>query len=292
LVAILSLVFCTKDSPTGAGIAPQVMHVTIYQEVFMMSRLFFGALVLGAVAIMQCGKDNPAGPGSLTPGPGYVKAMEMSYTLPGTNQITTISTSTKCNGSLLVTVFDTSNDVYFVTAESLYVLHTMGGTTDTSAAARRIGTGTGLIGPWSQYDSSIGMELLYVISSTTVQGWVKKTDLISRLRASFAAADSSGTTFTGITLDTSAADRILFTGKTTHEVVTLSIADNGAFRWSSTNASHATEDINMFAGPVTCPDNSLGLIPTWFSEFAAANTSLAKLPALAKARFTLKIFKR
>jgi hypothetical protein len=270
------------------------MHVTIYQEVFMMSRLFFGALALGAVAIMQCGKDNPAGPGSLTPGPGYVKAMEMSYTLSGTNQITTISTSTKCNGSLLVTVFDTSNDVYFVTAESLYVLDTMGGTTDTSAAARRIGTGTGLTGPWSQYDSSMGMgmELLYVISSTTVQGWVKKTDLISGLRTSFAAADSSGTTFTGIPLDTSAADRILFTGKTTHEVVTLSIADNGAFRWSSTNSSHATEDINVFARPVTCPDNNLRSIPTWFPEFAAANASLAKLPALAKTHFTLKIFGR
>jgi hypothetical protein len=258
----------------------------------MISRLLFGALALGAAAIMQCTSDNPAGPDSGSPGPGYVKAMEMSYTVSGTNQITTISTSTECNGSILVTVIDTSNDVYFVTAESLYVLDTMGGTTDTSAAARRIGAGTGLIGTWSQYDSSMGMrmEALYVISSTSVQGWVKKTDLITGLRASFAAADSSGTAFSGFTMDTSAADKIRFIGKKTQEVVTLSIADDGAFRWSSTNPSHATEDINMFAGPATCPESSMDAIPSWFLEFAIANASLVKRGALSRPHFTLKFF--
>jgi hypothetical protein len=251
-------------------------------------------LTFGAAAIIQCTSNNPAGPGTGSPGPGYVKAMEMSYTLSGTNQIKTIRATTQCNGSILVSALDTSIELYFVTAESLFVLDTTGGTSDTSAASRRVSAGTGLIGTWSESDTSMGMsmEVLYVISSAAVQGWVLKTALIAGLKASFAAADSSGTAFSGFTIDTTAPDRIQFTGKTTHEVVTISIADNGAFRWSSTEPLHATEDINMFAGPTTCPDNSLGAIPSWFPEFARANPSLPKRGALAKPHFTLKFFGR
>jgi hypothetical protein len=257
----------------------------------MISRRFLGALALCTAAIMQCTSNDPTGGGSAIPGPGYVKAMEMFYTVSGTNRITTIRTNTECNGSILVTTFDTSLDMYIVTAESLYVLDTMAGT-DTSAAAVRLGSGTGLIGTWRESNSSLGLDidLIYVISSISIQGWVKKSDLIAGIRASFAEADSSGSAFSGFTIDTSVADRIMITGNTTHEVVTLTIADNGAFRWSSSNPLHATEDINMFSGPATCPENDLGPIPSWYLEFAMANGPLVKRSALSQLRFALKFF--
>jgi hypothetical protein len=262
---------------------------------FMMSRFLLGTMALGAGVILQCGDSGvPNGPSTYSPGAGYVPVMSMSYTVSGVNQITTIQTRNQCNDSVLARVSDTTIGVYSVTAESLYVIDTSGGSADTAVKLQRVGGGTGIIGTWREIDSSGGTntEALYAISATAIQGWVKHTDLISAMKSSFAAMDSSGTTFSGITLDTSFADRILFSGNTSHEVVTLTIADNAAFRWSSTNPLHTTQDISMFGGPTKCPANGMEAIPTWFVEFATANTTLPKLRAVPRLHFNPRFFGR
>jgi len=262
----------------------------------MFARLSLGALALGAAAMIQCDlSNNPSSPGVHSPGSAYVPIKEMRYMLPAANYLTTISTSTQCNGSVLETSTDTSTDRYIVTAESLYVFDTSSTSGDTFVGAQRRGSGSGLIGTWvmtSEEMTGTPVEMLYVISATTIQAWIPKAALIAAFKAGMFSSDSSGNPFPGITIDTTAADRILFTGTTTNEVVTVTVANDGAFRWSSSNSAHATQEINMFAEPTACPDNSLEGMPTWFTEFLLANMTIPKMRALPGVHLKLEIFGR
>lgn len=263
----------------------------------MVSRRLLVSLALGAAAIIQCtSTSNPTSAGSNSPGAAYAKVMTISYSTSGTHSIKTITVSDTCNGSTLVTAYDTSMGIYSVTADSLYVIDTTGGTNDTQAHAQRVGSGTGLVGTWQESEDNplTGASItgLYVVSSTTVEEWALKTDIIDILKIEMLAADPTGAIFSGVTIDTSVAGRFGFTGKTTHEVVTITVADNGAFVWSSSNPAHATQSINSMSGPSSCPDNGLESIPTWYVDFITANPgTTAKILALPAPHLSLKLLK-
>jgi hypothetical protein len=225
----------------------------------------FVAFTAAALLFAGCFEkgSNPTSSGLPGGESSNIKMTDIAYTNTASS-ITTISVSTSCDSTTLVTSRDTSTSTYTVTATTL----TMIDSTDTTTLTR-VGTGSGLQGTWLVANATDLTGCYMVVTAANIAVWAPKALMMTMIRVGFLGAFAQAQ---GITVDTSSAEVTRLTGTTTHEVVTLSLNAQGDLVWSSSVAAHATTTMALL-NVTTCPQDEP---PVWLGDFMMANQGTAK----------------
>ncbi|MGA2505942.1 MAG: immunoglobulin domain-containing protein [Chitinispirillaceae bacterium] len=181
-----------------------------------------------------------------------------------------ISSYTYCNGTTLVTQYDTSGGTfgmrYTVSGNilSLYECDTVYMFCDTENFIR-VGTGTGLIGTWI-FNTYLSDTLIFTPTTVAVyfsgsNNYCYADDWMSWDWA----YDSIG--FKGTAAEISCT-QVKITGNTTGEQVTINWNSNGDMTYTSTNSGHAA--YTYYQNPTSCPDD---YSPDWYYTFLGQNNT-------------------
>lgn len=235
----------------------------------MKKPVFLFVLCTAAMAMIMvtCSKkSNPTGPGDGS------NTMTMTYTMLGSNKIITsqpqsITSYTYCNGNTLATGYDTSDAsidtmgfVISANNDSLIV-----GSADSAMVFTRVGTGNGIQGQWTGSVGSI------VIGPNTIT--VTETASSSGDAEMFVEDWNSYPEANNVTVAQTSPTSVTLTGNSTHEVVTITFSSTGE-TFTSSIAAHTAS--TYYYNPTSCPDPDY---PTWYEQFLADNTTLAKKAA-------------
>lgn len=230
----------------------------------MAGKMMLLSAVCAGLLLMSCGKDdNPASPGggggNTTP---TEETMVMPYTISGDTltiyQPQQIRSHKECNGSTLVTEYDTSDADTMVMG--FYVSGDTMGIIDTSGIMilLRVGTGTGVIGTWVPADSTSEMPDKLVINATTVTAYGGGgDDCPADEYMQYWWPNYSGN-FNG-TIVMPSCTQVRITGGVTGEVVTITWDASGNMTYTSSNTSRTA--YTYLENPTSCPNNSE---PSWF----------------------------
>ncbi len=231
--------------------------------------------ICAGVLFVTCSKSsNPAGGG----GGGNNGTVVYTYTTSGDSVYIkrpsgydSITAYSYCNGSTLVTGYDTSSgpppSVYYNISGSTLTLRYCQNGCDTGVFTRT-GSGTGLPGTWymTGTQSQYFPETL-IISSNTIATPNGKTN--SECWSDLFLQDEwplYSTVFKG-SIDSVSCSEIKITGTTSGEQVTITWnSSSGNLTYTSSVSSHA--QYTYYANATTCPDSDT---PSWWASFLAAN---------------------